>query len=556
MVAAAAALVLMLRFLPRLPFALRAVMTVLIIYCSALPTVLRSGFALSSGGVLIAAIVLAVILLGRGAAMSLMLATAAVLVWSGLQAKAGHFVPHPLESDPHLARNWFRMAIGMEIVAAALTSIVSYAVRHIEANYAEMSSALALLTGEQRRRSDLEQERQRIERDWARLTRELGSLAKDGNVAAGNSHAAFGALAEAGARGLNVERCGIWLFDEEGGGLRCRDLFERLEGRHTRGLHLPTKAAPAFFAAIEAERCVAAHRARSDLRTREMDDLYLERYGIGSLLATPIRVRGSIVGVVCGERQGAPVVWSEAQQTFAESLADIAARVLSAAERAARVLAARASTEELGEMLEALKLQVAGIPSGIEGWQTGGQVHSVEAVDMVLERVRQMSSALRAPSLDELGLVAALRTEFESKAAASGVVFELDASRFVGPSSPEMEAACYWVVDELVSNILGRTDTQTVHVRLTRDQDHVRIVLEDDGWGTPTNPGVPIWRRGPLVRVRERALALGGSVDVTFCEGAGSLVDVRLPDRSLAGVTAAGERRTSAAPVRSSATAS
>ena len=46
--------------------------------------------------------------------------------------------------------------------------------------------ALALLTGEQRRRSDLEQERQRIERDWARLTRELGSLAKDGNVAAGN----------------------------------------------------------------------------------------------------------------------------------------------------------------------------------------------------------------------------------------------------------------------------------------------------------------------------------------------------------------------------------
>ncbi|HVV51830.1 MAG TPA: GAF domain-containing protein, partial [Polyangia bacterium] len=530
MVATAAALVVALRFLPRLSFKLRAALTVLVIYGSALPTVVRSGFALSSGAVLMAAIVLAVILLGRGAAMSLLAATAAILVWFGFQAKAGHFVPHPLESDPHLARNWFRMAIGMDVVAAALASIVTYAVRHIEGSQAETSSALALLTGEQRRRSDLEQEWRRVDRDWARSATELGALAKNGDLAAGNTGAAFAALTEAGARGLGIERCGIWLFTPARRELRCRDLYAKTEGRHTHDLGLPAASAPAFFAALEGEQLIAAHRAQVDVRTRELEDLYLGGVGVGSLLAAPIRVQGRVVGMVCGEQVGTPMSWSDAQQSFAGALAGIAARALSAAERAERVLAMRASTEELVEMLDALKVRMAGIPTGIAGWEAAADdPRSLEAVDGILARVRQLSSELRAPAVDEVGLVTALRADLDAKAAASGVVFEIDAAKLTGPGSPETETACFWMVEELAANIVARTDTELVQIRLERAEGQLRATVEDDGWGTPTNPGVPIWGQGPIARVRQQVRALGGSVEVTLCEGAGSLVEICLP---------------------------
>jgi GAF domain-containing protein len=530
MVGAAATLVVALRFLPRLPFKLRAALTVLVIYGSALPTVVRSGFALSSGGVVMAAIVLAVILLGRGAAMGLLATTAGILVWLGWRAQTGHFVPHPLESDPHLARNWFRMAIGMDVAAAALVSIVVYAVRHIEANYAEISSALALLTGEQRRRADVEQKRQRIDRDWARAACELDALARNEDVAAGNIGAALGALTEAGVSGLGVERCGIWLFDEVRDELRCQDLFARSGGHQTHDLPLRVAAAPAFFNAVEGERVIAAHRARLDLRTREMENDYLGRFNVGSLLAAAIRLQGRVVGVVCGERVGSTMVWSDAQQSFAGALADAAARVLSTAVRAKRVLAVRTSTEELAEMLEALKVRMAGIPTGLAAFETTEETPALGTVDRILERVRRMSSQLRAPALDEAGLAAALRADLDVKAAASGVTFDLDASKLIGPGSPEVDAACFWIVEELVSNIIARTDTELVQIRLERDQRRLRVTIEDDGWGTPTNPGVPIWARGPIVRVRERARAIGGSVNLTLCAGAGSLVEICLPD--------------------------
>jgi len=128
--------------------------------------------------------------------------------------------------------------------------------------------------------------------------------------------------------------------------------------------------------------------------------------------------------------------------------------------------ALRTSTEELAEMLDALKVWMAGIPTGIATWQAADQPRSPEAVDAILDRVRQMSAGLPAPSLDEVGLAVALRADLDTKAAASGVAFDLDVSKLVGRGSLETETACFWIVEEMVGNIMARTDTQSVQIRL------------------------------------------------------------------------------------------
>lgn len=136
--AAAIALLVVLRFLPRLPFRLRAGLAIAVLYCAGLPALARSGFALGTAAAMVAAIVLAVILLGRVPAILLLVVTALAMGALGFAAGAGHFVPRAIDSDPRVAANWFRMGITFDLVTAMLMVAVEFAVLHIEKSYTEL----------------------------------------------------------------------------------------------------------------------------------------------------------------------------------------------------------------------------------------------------------------------------------------------------------------------------------------------------------------------------------------------------------------------------------
>jgi diguanylate cyclase (GGDEF)-like protein/PAS domain S-box-containing protein len=84
------------------------------------------------------------------------------------------------------------------------------------------------------------------------------------------------------------------------------------------------------------ERSIAAHDARSDPRTREFEKSYLEPLGITSMLDAPILLGGKLIGVVCNEHVGGPRRWAPWEELLAGTLADFAAMVFGAAERAAQ----------------------------------------------------------------------------------------------------------------------------------------------------------------------------------------------------------------------------
>ena len=62
--------------------------------------------------------------------------------------------------------------------------------------------------------------------------------------------------------------------------------------------------APRYFEALDAERVIAAHDARTDARTREFLDTYLVPNGICSMLDVPLRRNAATVGVLCAEHTG------------------------------------------------------------------------------------------------------------------------------------------------------------------------------------------------------------------------------------------------------------
>jgi PAS domain S-box-containing protein len=140
-------------------------------------------------------------------------------------------------------------------------------------------------------------------------------------------------IAEAGTEMLDTERVSVWLFDEPHTKIRMVELYERSRRRHSAGSELQRADYPAYFAALELERTVAANDARADPRTREFTHWYLDPNGITSMLDAPIRNGNGLCGVVCFEHVGTPRRWSAEDRTFAGSVADLLSLSIEDAER-------------------------------------------------------------------------------------------------------------------------------------------------------------------------------------------------------------------------------
>lgn len=134
-------------------------------------------------------------------------------------------------------------------------------------------------------------------------------------------------------RGLGTERSSLWLGNAREGLIRCLDLYEASTGLHSPGPVLVADRYPRYFEAMARDRVIDASDAAADPRTREFSDGYLQSFQIGSLLDAPIRVAGTMAGLVSFEHVGPPRRWKEDEIRFAAETADAAAQAYANWER-------------------------------------------------------------------------------------------------------------------------------------------------------------------------------------------------------------------------------
>ena len=158
-------------------------------------------------------------------------------------------------------------------------------------------------------------------------------LATSRTVNRGALRDALQEITETVAALLNVARVSIWLFDEKRAFLRCYDLYEKDHDRHRNQSEIAVVDYPAYFEALERERALVAHDVLVQPQTQELLDSYLLPLGITSLLEAPIRLDGRSIGVVSLEHIGPARAWTEGEQEFAVSLADLVALVRERDER-------------------------------------------------------------------------------------------------------------------------------------------------------------------------------------------------------------------------------
>jgi rsbT co-antagonist protein RsbR len=187
----------------------------------------------------------------------------------------------------------------------------------------------------------------------------LLELAKSDVVDSGDLDRALAAITEAAAAGLGCERSSVWIYTEREAGIRCLDLFRLAERDHSAGTVLFAKDFPSYFKALAEDRSIVANDAHTHPATREFSQPYLAPLGIRSMLDAPIRLRGELVGVLCNEHVGPVRSFTQEEENFAASLADVIARALEAAEARSAEATLELAKRELEEHAATLEKTVA-----------------------------------------------------------------------------------------------------------------------------------------------------------------------------------------------------
>ena len=170
-----------------------------------------------------------------------------------------------------------------------------------------------------------------------RLRREMGAMlqmARSDSMQGDSLDEALREITEVAARGVEVDRAGVWSIDRRAGLMVCLDLYDAQRGVHESGMAIPIASVPGYLAALNGERLVVAHHARVDPRTRELAEVYLAPSGVSSMMDATVRVRGEQVGVICLEHRGPTRRWTLGEQVFASAMTHVVSLAMESHARA------------------------------------------------------------------------------------------------------------------------------------------------------------------------------------------------------------------------------
>jgi len=134
-------------------------------------------------------------------------------------------------------------------------------------------------------------------------------------------------------------------------------------------------------------------------------------------------------------------------------------------------------------------------------------------------QVRTVTYLLHPPQLDEAGLASALQAYAQGFNQRTGIQVEVEIPPDFGRLSGEMEDTLFRIVQEGLANVYKHSGSPLAVIRLERDQNEVRLVLQDRGHGLPKalqQQAQGLVRFGiGVIGMRERAEQLCGRLELT-----------------------------------------
>lgn len=124
------------------------------------------------------------------------------------------------------------------------------------------------------------------------------------------------------SEGLEIERVGVWLFNDSKNELVNVDLYLRSKGTHDSGAILKENEFREEFHYLVSEKFVDANDPYTDPRTKGFIESYLTPNGITAMLDGVIRMGEELIGTLCFEHVGKQHEWQEDEIIFCSQLGD------------------------------------------------------------------------------------------------------------------------------------------------------------------------------------------------------------------------------------------
>ena len=190
--------------------------------------------------------------------------------------------------------------------------------------------------------------------------------------------------------------------------------------------------------------------------------------------------------------------------------------------------------DDIGNKLAVAKFELESLKKGPADSEIPALLERVSAtMDKVIEDAHSLTFELSNPVLYEVGLDAAVESwlgrHIHKK---SRLKYEVVSEPSPMKPDEETKVVLFRVIRELLSNVIKHADASMVQVHIKKDDETIRVSIEDDGVGFEmSEPGLLIEENGGfgLFNTRERVEYVGGSFEIESEPGQGTFIKISVP---------------------------
>lgn len=282
-----------------------------------------------------------------------------------------------------------------------------------------------------------------------------------------------------------------------------------------------------------------------------------QREEIKSALCVPLKVKDKVVGVLnvnrlAGEtyaqddldlvyaigREIATVVENARLYKYVDTqrhiLQQLVAKTIQAQEDERRLVALEIH-DVISQAVASLfyRIQTCERLLNVDIVRAQGEFYEIKRMaQQTLDDVTRLMFNLRPPILDDLGVLPALRRYIDQYERENGIPVKMEVKGRRRRFDPSVEVTIYRIIQEALTNVRRHAQARQVIIRFEISQGEVRGVVEDNGKGF--DPVGFLTRDGVtghlgLLGMRERAVLLGGTLDVKSKSGEGTAISFKVP---------------------------
>ncbi len=216
----------------------------------------------------------------------------------------------------------------------------------------------------------------------------------------------------------------------------------------------------------------------------------------------------------------------------------VLSRKLSETEEMEKQGLARELHDKLGQNLTAIAINLSIIQSKVPG-KTMPRVSpyiedAMSLIELTSESVRDLMAELRAPVLDDYGLLAALQWYGEQCTARTGIIVHAHGKALKPRPKKHVESTLFRIAQEAITNAIKHAGSDEIDIELKEINSVITLTIEDKGTGfeyarwsgskrkkTPGNWG--------LITMAERSEGINGHFRIESKKGRGTKVIVEVP---------------------------